>query len=478
MNWETVLAPMAQLEDGVVRPLNSQARRLLGAEPQRIEALIPNREHAPWTRLLERVRRSGFALWFDTTTMRDADIGDRDLRIGVSPSDHTGFVLTFVDRTAERRRAGERQRSNRFLTDLLDQTPTVFFVVDRSGRLVFRNAAFDALVRERVEVVSRASLPQLTGAFHDRLTQMFETGSEQALRTDGTDSAGRGRHFQLTLQPLQDRHSLVHQALIIGVDLTELIDAHAKQRRLQAELEQAQRLEALGQMAGTIAHDFNNFLSVMFMAAASIREAAPEEDSEMTESIDILEQGCRQARDLTQDLVAFSRTQMHSERSSLLYAVLDAIAVAVPRLVPPAILLHFERPPVGEPTGDRVPLSESQCLQIVMNLVQNAINALDGKGQISTTLIVADASLQIRIEDDGPGVPAAVQRQIFEPFFTMRESDGGTGLGLTSARTLVERAGGTLVLQTAQLGGAAFVVTLPLITAAAAGSGTGTTGPR
>ena len=86
--------------------------------------------------------------------------------------------------------------------------------------------------------------------------------------------------------------------------------------------------------------------------------------------------------------------------------------------------------------------------------------------------------MQIRIEDDGPGVPAAVQRQIFEPFFTMRESDGGTGLGLTSARTLVERAGGTLVLQTAQLGGAAFVVTLPLITAAAAGSGTGTTGPR
>ena len=466
MNWEAVLAPMARLDDGVVRPLNSQARRLLGAEEQGIEAVLPKHEHAAWTRLLERVRRSGIALWFDATTARDADIDDRDLRIGVSPCDGPGFILTFVDRTAEWRRAGERQRSNRFLKDLLDQTPTVFFVVDRSGRLVFRNAAFDALVRERVEVVSRASLPQLTGAFHDRLSEMFKTGNEQALRTDGTDSAGRPRHFQLALQPLQDRRSLVHQALIIGVDLTEIIAAHAEQRRLQAELEQARRLEALGQMAGTIAHDFNNFLAVMFMATASVRELAPAEDSEMAESLDILEQGCRQARDLTQDLVAFSRTQMHSVRSSLLDAVIDAITVAVPRLVPPTILLHFERPPVAAPTGDMVPLSESQCLQIVVNLVQNAVDALRGKGQISTTLSIADASLQIHVEDDGPGVPIAVQRQVFEPFFTMREGDGGTGLGLTSARTLVERAGGTLELRTSRLGGAAFVVTLPLIPAA------------
>jgi len=466
MNWDAVMVPMASLEGGVLRPLNSEGRRLLQREGRRVEDLIDESGHSAWRRLLSRVELSGQAMWMDTTASNGPNTASKNLRIGVMKEGEGGaFTLTFVDRTEEHRRASERDRSARFLKELLDQTPTIFFVVDRSGHLVFRNAAFDALVRVPVDVVSRATLPQLTGAFHDRLDELFENGTEQALRTGETDSAERSSHFQLVLHPIRDRNSFVHQALVVGVNLTDLIEAHAEQRRLQEELEQARRLEALGQMAGTIAHDFNNFLQVMFSAASGIKELISNEDEDMVDSVDLLEEVLRQARELTQDLVSFSRAQMHSLRRSHLGPVVEAIVDAVQRLSPPGIELDVTRPSPEEVAHLSIPLSESQCLQIVVNLVQNAIEALHGKGRITTQLRVKDDVLQIYVEDDGPGVTPEVQSKIFEPFFTMREGDGGTGLGLTSARTLAQRVGGTLELQSSSLGGAAFVVALPLLVA-------------
>jgi two-component system C4-dicarboxylate transport sensor histidine kinase DctB len=102
-----------------------------------------------------------------------------------------------------------------------------------------------------------------------------------------------------------------------------------------------------------------------------------------------------------------------------------------------------------------------------VNLVQNAIDALEASGRIEVTVGIDSALLVVTVNDDGPGVPAHVAARIFEPFFTMRGETGGTGLGLSSAQTLVERVGGTLCAGVSHMGGARFTVNLPLLNAGA-----------
>jgi len=389
-------------------------------------------------------------------------VDERSVRVCASPASDSGFLVTLDDRSESQAALAESGRSSRFLRDLLDQTPTIFFVVDRSGAVVFRNQSFDLLAGKALQTVSEASLPQLTPAFHSALAGLFDDGEECHVQVVSSGVLDSERHLRFELQPLEDADGAVHQALVTGYDLTDLLTAHAEQRRLQGELEQARRLEALGQMAGTIAHDFNNFLTVMQGSSMLLRELLPGRGPEVESVLDSLAQVTVQARGLTQDLVAFSRAQVHSVRSSPVDRVLGSLQASLPRLVPAGIDFTLHLPDaLGAPSA-MVSLSESQCLQVLVNLVQNAVEATGDGGRVEVSVELSVETLQISVSDDGPGVPAAVAVSIFEPFYTTRGDSGGTGLGLSSARSLLARAGGGIELEPGALGGACFRVWLPV----------------
>ena len=462
MTYEAVLVPMAWSDGRTIRPLNRAGRRLLGTEPRLVEDLFSPPMAATFARLCARCARTDAGLQIPLEAQLTAD-AVHSLQVGARADGAGGLVLTLIDRTEALEAAARDRRSSRFLKELLDQTPTIFFVVDRGGQVVFRNEAFDAVVGPDVEIASPASMPQLPADFHKALATLFRTGTEQQVQLLSTDASGAARQLQLDLEPLRDLSGEVHQALILGVDLTELITAHAEQRRLQGELGQAARLGALGQMAGTIAHDFNNFLSVMMGSAMMLRELIPAHDEDVAGTLDDLEHVTRQAKALTQDLMSFSRAQVHAVRTSRLAEVLRALQASLPRLVPPTISFSMELPRVSAADTRTVSLSESQILQIAVNLVQNAVEATKGEGLIRVTVSTRAGVLELHIADNGPGVPEAVRARIFEPFFTTREDSGGTGLGLSSVRTLVQRVGGALRLDTSAEGGALFCVVIPIL---------------
>jgi C4-dicarboxylate-specific signal transduction histidine kinase len=466
MSWDRLLVPVVWSDGRHLRPLNPAAVRLIGAETLSCEAVFPLSSLETWRRLAQRCRQASAALRTELSA-KVADGTERLLEIGLSPGDDGAFILTMEDRTRQQRELAAGRRSSRFLKDLLDQTPTIFFVVDRKMRIILRNKAFDELAGAETRIASAASLPQLRAEFHSALAGLFEDEQERQVQVTSVRPLGGVRSLQLELDPLRDLSGQVHQARVVGFDLTDLLDAHAEQRRLQGELEQAKRLEALGQMAGTIAHDFNNFLAVMQGSAAVLRDLVCEPSEEVRQTLLDLEQVTKQAHGLTQDLVAFSRAQVHSVRSSRLDSVLAALQAALPRLVPPSVAFSLVLPDSLSDDGRFVPLSESQCLQITVNLVQNAIDALEASGRIEVTVGIDSALLVVTVSDDGPGVPAHVAARIFEPFFTMRGETGGTGLGLSSAQTLVERVGGTLCAGVSHMGGARFTVNLPLLNAGA-----------
>lgn len=463
MKWSQIQVPVAWSDGSAVRGLNPAATRLLGGEERPCEEVFADADHAAWERLVRRVRASNLAIT-STLSVRGMDGTPRAMRVGAAIGDDTHLVLTLQERIGASPEQAEDQSSSAFFRTLLDQTPTIFFVVDQDGRLVFRNSAFDRLAGEVIHMVSLASLPQLTHAFHDELAEAFEDGQVRQFQVRRTHPDGTEQSIQVDIEPLRGPRGEVRQALVVGVDLTELLQAHAEQRSLQGQLAEARRLEALGQMAGTIAHDFNNFLSVMLMSAGLLRESLPDASEDVEAGIDAIEQVSKQAQALTQDLVAFSRAQVHSVRSSRLDGVIAAIQAALPRLVPPTIAFNLTIPESLPEPSLFVPLSESQCLQIAVNLVQNAVEATGGIGRIDVELERKDQAVWIRVSDDGPGVPPEVAARIFEPFYTTRAGSGGTGLGLSSARTLVERAGGALEVSTGPMGGACFSVMLPLMT--------------
>ncbi len=254
----------------------------------------------------------------------------------------------------------------------------------------------------------------------------------------------------------------MHQALGVGVDLTDLIAAHGEQRRLQRELELAKRLEVLGQMVGTIAHDFNGFLTVVNSSSLMLMDEPLAQDEETKELVDMILEVVRKAQGMTQDLLAFSRSQVHSLQRSSARDVVKGLVSTLPRLVPETVSLTVVQQ-INEARLDwLVPLSESQCMQIVVNLVNNATEAVAERGEVEVTIQLAEQALKVVVEDDGPGIPDDVRARIFEPFFTTRQGSGGTGLGLSSAMSLVQRVGGSVRLSSQPGEGARFVVKLPL----------------
>jgi two-component system, NtrC family, sensor kinase len=138
-------------------------------------------------------------------------------------------------------------------------------------------------------------------------------------------------------------------------------------------------------------------------------------------------------------------------------AVADTAALIAPQKAMRDVELELAVPDGLAP----VALSAEQLMQLVLNLLLNAVDALDGGGRVRVTAQSNPAGVQLVVEDNGPGVAEAVRDRLFEPFVTTKEVGKGTGLGLAVCRGLVEAVGGSIGLDTAFRGGARFVVELP-----------------
>lgn len=252
--------------------------------------------------------------------------------------------------------------------------------------------------------------------------------------------------------------------LLLGAAVLERIRALNTMRRRDAALAHAMRFAVAGELTSALAHELNQPITalVSYLRASEILAAVPNDDPRLRDTLSKAAQEAIRASAVLRRLRDFYQSGAIKHERVLLPSLCDAIRdTFVERLRQEQITLDIAIDPV-------VPPLEGDAMQIEIvlhNLIANAIDALeDSRGSPRRILLHVDvvaSSVQIRVEDSGPGVPANIAQTLFEPFVTSKS--GGMGLGLSISRTLTHACGGELsVARGETLGGAAFIVRLPM----------------
>jgi PAS domain S-box-containing protein len=248
--------------------------------------------------------------------------------------------------------------------------------------------------------------------------------------------------------------------LYVLFDLTERRVAEEAQQRLRERLRKTETMHALGRLAGGIAHDFNNILTAM-LGNAQLLSKDLEPGSEPAQRVDEIEEAGRAAADLVRQLLDFARRRPSSRRPTTWNQALDGVQALLARLLP--VNIRFEVRPVQE--AWRFKMDPSQAQQVVMNLVLNARDAIEGAGRIElrTENRVVDGRPMavLWVRDDGAGMDTATLEHIFEPFFSTRSHERGTGLGLATAHSIAESCGGGIEVESTPGQGTTFRVSVP-----------------
>jgi two-component system cell cycle sensor histidine kinase/response regulator CckA len=249
--------------------------------------------------------------------------------------------------------------------------------------------------------------------------------------------------------------------------------AAAKLREKDDQLRHAQKLEAVGHLAGAVAHDFNNVLSVVLtysqLIAGSLDDADP-----LRPDLDEIQRAGERASELTRQLLAFSRKQMMRPR----VVDLGQIATGLEKMLRRLLSDEIQFAVVGEPGLGKVMADPGQIEQVLMNLVVNARDAMPAGGSLTietrNAVIAPDdpitqveavpgSYVALAVADTGHGIDAATRSHIFEPFFTTKELGKGTGLGLSTVYGIVRQSGGHITVATEVGAGTTFTVYLPRI---------------
>ncbi|MBN2801027.1 MAG: response regulator [Deltaproteobacteria bacterium] len=254
---------------------------------------------------------------------------------------------------------------------------------------------------------------------------------------------------------------LIHQLELSRQQTIQALEdaqaAHHGRRRLSEELNRALRLESLGRLAGGVAHDVNNALSVVMSNGELLAEGygSAEERAEML--ADVLH-AAHSAREVIDQLMLLGRARGHGEGPTDVSATLQPITRALRRLLPESIDLD-----VRLETEAWAAVAPSTLDHILLNLTLNARDAMPEGGRLSVSATAHEGWVAIAVGDTGQGMSEDVKARLFEPFFTTKKEGRGTGLGLTSVYSKVHEAGGTLSVESREGEGSVFTLRLPAV---------------
>jgi PAS domain S-box-containing protein len=380
--------------------------------------------------------------------------------------------LTLAHDVTERKRAErELRETNDTLQTLIQASPLAIVTTDVFGIVTEWNVAAERMFGWFAGDVLGRPIPFLPGDQVDddvRRTQIsgehtFAGYEARCARKDGS---------------LVDVY--VSAAVLRGIGGvlgTVWVMADVTERKMvEEQLRQAQKMDAVGQLAGGVAHDFNNLLTVITSYGQFLLNALPEQDPRRSDAHQITQAAAR-AASLTRQLLAFSRRQVLQPQVLDLNEVISDMERLLRRVISEDISLvtQFETD-IGAVRADR-----GQIEQVVMNLVVNARDAMPTGGSlaISTRVVHLDASyarrhagvnpgkhVVIAVRDSGVGMDAATQQRIFEPFFTTKPKGKGTGLGLSTVYGIVRQSGGHIEVRSSVGRGTTFEILLPQVAAA------------
>lgn len=360
-----------------------------------------------------------------------------------------------------------------FYQRILEALPAQLAVFSPEGRYqyVTPSAIADPDVRQwivgrtDVEYAALRNLPPDVPAQRMRtIAEVASAGVTSTFEESFTTRQGELRWFRRFVTPVIDANGAVQHVLGYGLDITE-------QRRAEEQLRQAQKMEAIGRLAGGVAHDFNNLITVI-SGFADLLGGTFEAEDPRTDAVRSIREAADRAAGLTRQLLSFSR------RAPLELCTFDAHVVVaetvkllqrvIGETVHVALDLRCSHPWIRADVG--------QFKQVLMNLVLNARDAMPHGGDltIATRRVSLEPSqsvpredatgafLEVSVADTGIGMSAETLAHLFEPFFTTKGIDKGTGLGLSTVYGIVTQLGGRVLVESSPGQGATFRVIVPV----------------
>ncbi len=358
----------------------------------------------------------------------------------------------------------------RFQAKLLDAAEQSIVATDTNGKIVYCNPYSEKIYGwKRSEVIGHEMLKlmipddYMDEAFKDHL-RILE-GTSWSKEVFVKNQSGKIFPALVSASPVYSEKGEITGGIAISIDLTE-------KKKLEAQLEQTQKMEGIGILAGGIAHDFNNILApIILHSQIAMDDIGP--DNPLQASMKEIYRAAIRARELVRQILTFSRKGQDSRivlRASL--AVKEAIKF-LRSTIPATIEIRFEM----NANIDTILANPTHINQIVMNLCANAAHAMKEKGGIITiTLDNGDEKdlnrpgcnlpegqyLRLSVMDTGPGIPPDILERIFEPYFTTKGPEEGTGLGLAIIHGIVKSYEGGIAVESSPDTKTTFFIYLPI----------------
>lgn len=387
-------------------------------------------------------------------------------------------ILCVGNDNTERKRAEEAQRESEALFNaFMKHLPALAFMKDADGRYLYFNEActtfYNVAPSERIGKTDDDLFPsEVAKHLRENDKEVIRTG-EVLDTVEKIQIGDEVQYHHISKFPVkkEDGPSLLAG---IAIDITDRVRAEEENKKLEAQLQQAQKMEAIGTLAGGIAHDFNNILS----AIIGYTELSMLEISQRSSTMDNLNEiikASHRARDMVKQILAFSR-QHQQERipiqiSQIVKEALKMLRGSLPTTI--EIRNHIENG-IGIVEADA-----TQIHQVLMNLSTNAAQAMGEKGgilKIDLANVDVDPAkaahhadlrqgsyVRLTVSDTGEGMTQEVLERIFEPYFTTKEKEIGTGMGLAVVHGIVKGHGGEITVQSKPGEGSSLSVYLPRI---------------
>jgi PAS domain S-box-containing protein len=376
-----------------------------------------------------------------------------------------GISGTLTDITDLRQAEEERAR----LSSAVEQAAESIVITDPEGILVYVNPAFERVTGYgRDEVLGRNLRALMSGPSDADLDPAPWTslargeswsGCAVHKRKDGTLV-----REEVTISPVRDAAGRIVNHVGVLRDVTY-------ERQIEAELRQAQKMEAMGRLAGGVAHDFNNILTII-TGRCQILMRREAENAALRRELDLISSAANRAAALTRQLLIFSRKEVVNPR------VLDlgALAANLEKMLGRLIGEHIELVIVQEPGLGHVKADPGQLEQVLMNLAVNGRDAMPTGGRLTIATADVDEAharrhagaapgpyVMLAVTDTGCGIPLDILPRIFEPFFTTKGPEKGTGLGLATVYGIIKQSGGDISVESEPGKGTTFRILLPRV---------------
>lgn len=384
-----------------------------------------------------------------------------DLEVTASYIPSKDQIVVFLRDITEELLSAQRQiESEARFRRLFEDSPAPMYI-RHDARIIQANRAISILLEaDSPEALVGLPVTDIVHPdFHGRVAARIQAISdlkhpapplEEIYRTLG------GREVWVEVQAVSLDLPEGQSVLVFAQDLTERRRAREERRKLEGEIQHAQKLESLGSLAGGIAHDMNNVLAAI-LGMASLLQTKASEDESLQRSLRTIEKAAGRGRDLVKGLADFARKDLQEARildlNALVREELDLLVRTSRHRFAFEVGLEEGLPPIlGEP---------STLGSAFMNLCVNAFDAMPKGGTLGVRTFTEGPSVVLEVSDTGEGIPAEILPRITEPFFTTKPAGRGTGLGLAMVYGTVKSHGGTLDIQSKVGEGTRITLTFP-----------------